>query len=823
MRFLRLPALLLAVISLPLRAESVTADRLATGYDLHSEPYWRLADGLIDPQTIEKELAGGNKPCSDDRWYVETTGRALPGTVVGKNGTVTYCRVFDLEKTPEQPMAVNLSEIDDRDRAFINGVPVGSTGDFQNAEAQAYDRTRLYLFNGDVLRRGTNVIVVHVSGFSLSSRWGMINERTRIGPAELLLKEHDRLNFTQLFLLTVYATVGAYFLFLFVNRRRDRENLFFALFALALVLYQFLRTQIKYDLFDSFFILKRIEYIALMTLVPLFYLFFRSYFTVLESRARLILNTGGAIAIGVSAACIIAYLVSPDPLFWSSVNKTFYLLGAAPLAMLQIVALLGYHAFQKNRDAIIMMTGLIVLMAAMVVDSLSTFGYINVARIGTYAFFIFVVNLALILANRFVRLHTEVEDLNQNLERKVEQRTEELQLTLKEVQTLKEKQDGDYFLTSLLISPLARTDVRSERIDVQVLTRQKKAFTFNRRQSEIGGDISIAERIHLQSHPYIVYINADAMGKSIQGAGGALVIGTVFRALLARTQNTDEFRNLPPELWLKEAYREIQDVFCTFDGSMLLSASIGLIDERGILYSFNAEHPRTVLYRRAQASFVDADPMFFKFGIDIVRESFSVLVQPLEPGDVLILGTDGRDDIMLTEGINTDQDLFLRHVEKGDGNLADIIRSIRDSGELTDDLSLLRIAFAGNTSRHDAKTDSAYNRNKALKFIEIAEYDKAISLLEAAVDENPVDTESLYWLSYLQRKLAKRRKDLEKAVQTGERVHIRRPDDVRNLINLMVCYRRLGSPAATIIAEKIVALDPSSTKARRLLRFVHEE
>jgi hypothetical protein len=681
-----------------LHAETISLHRLVSGYDLHTEPYWHVADGLIDPQTIEQQIALGMKPCSDERWHRETMGRSVPGTVAGQNGTVTYCRVFDLEQVPDQPMAVNLSEIDDRDRTFINGIAVGATGDFDNPKAQAYDRTRLYLFNSQVLRRGTNVILVHVSGFTLSGKWGMITERTRIGKAELLVREYDRFNFIQLFLLTVYVTVAVYFLFLFLNRRKDRENLLFALFAVALVLYQFLRTQIKYDLFDSFFVLKRIEYVTLMTLVPLFYLFFRSYFPLKNNRMRQIFNIAGGITIGIPVFCSVVYLVSPDPLFWSYVNKTFYLLGAAPLGMLQIAVLLVYHALHKNRDAMIMISGLIALMAAMLIDSLSTFGYINIPRIGTYAFFIFVVNLALILANRFVRLHAEVEDLNQNLERKVEARTEELHLTLKEVRSLKEKQDGDYFLTSLLIRPLARTEVKSERITVQVYTEQKKSFTFKRQQHEIGGDISIADRIHLQNHPYVVYINADAMGKSIQGAGGALVIGTVFRALIARTHSTEELQGLTPELWLKEAYREIQDVFCTFDGSMLLSAAIGLIDERGVLYSFNAEHPLTVLYRNGKASFIESDPMFFKFGIDIVREGFSVLVQPLEPGDIIITGTDGRDDIMLASGMNTDQDLFLRLVEKGSGNLTEIVRLIKETGELTDDLSLLRFAFASETA-----------------------------------------------------------------------------------------------------------------------------
>jgi hypothetical protein len=60
----------------------------------------------------------------------------------------------------------------------------------------------------------------------------------------------------------------------------------------------------------------------------------------------------------------------------------------------------------------------------------------------------------------------------------------------------------------------------------------------------------------------------------------------------------------------------------------------------------------------------------------------------------LLLGSDGRDDIILTDGeINDDQELFLRHVENGKANLELIYQEILKSGNLYDDLSLMRIEF----------------------------------------------------------------------------------------------------------------------------------
>lgn len=52
-------------------------------------------------------------------------------------------------------------------------------------------------------------------------------------------------------------------------------------------------------------------------------------------------------------------------------------------------------------------------------------------------------------------------------------------------------------------------------------------------------------------------MNGDAMGKSIQGAGGALVLGTVFNTILTRS-SISLHQNKKPEKWLEEAFLELQ-------------------------------------------------------------------------------------------------------------------------------------------------------------------------------------------------------------------------------------------------------------------------
>lgn len=133
-------------------------------------------------------------------------------------------------------------------------------------------------------------------------------------------------------------------------------------------------------------------------------------------------------------------------------------------------------------------------------------------------------------------LRRDLEKSYHELEGKVVQRTAELKKTLDEVQNLKQMQDGDYFLTTLLLEPLSLNQVDSEKFAVETFSRQKKRFSFKKKEYEIGGDLNIVCTIQLQGKKYTMVLNADAMGKSIQGAGGVLVLGSIMRAIIDRSR-----------------------------------------------------------------------------------------------------------------------------------------------------------------------------------------------------------------------------------------------------------------------------------------------
>ncbi len=411
-----------------------------------------------------------------------------------------------------------------------------------------------------------------------------------------------------------------------------------------------------------------------------------------------------------------------------------------------------------------------------------------------------------------------------NLEEKVEERTKDLNQALVEVRGLKEQQDGDYFLNTLLIEPLGQNNAFSKTVGIEFFVKQKKNFLFRRSEYELGGDINISENLELQGKKYIVFLNGDAMGKSIQGAGGVLVLGTVFKSIIQRTRSTEYGKTVYPERWVKNAFIEMHKSFEGFDGSMLMSAVFGLIDDKtGTMYFVNAEHPDIVLYRDGVASFIENTKQYTKLGTQGQTGSISVSVFSLRPDDVVIMGSDGRDDIGLgkdSEGyeiINQDEQLFLTHIKKADGDLEKIYHRIAATGKLIDDLSLLRIHYIG--VRKDIKEiESDLKRLEEYKAKK--DFPKVIEFGKKVISDYPHLTDYLYDLSYALRQVG----ELELAIDYGERFRLRQPTHLDNLVNLIDTYNGIGkTERAKIILEDCLKLEPEEQRVVRYKKELEEK
>ncbi|TGM12814.1 HAMP domain-containing protein [Leptospira selangorensis] len=266
---------------------------------------------------------------------------------------------------------------------------------------------------------------------------------------------------------------------------------------------------------------------------------------------------------------------------------------------------------------------------------------------------------------------------------------------------LLEQQQGDYFLTSLLLKPFGIETARNGKVSVESFTRQKKQFLFKEQNHEIGGDLCMSTSLKIGGANCTVFMNADAMGKSIQGAGGAIVLGSVFGAILNRTRLfEDKTLEFSPQRWLRSAFLELSKVFEIFEGSMLVTAVLGVIEEStGKTYLVNAEHPSPILYRNGKASLIPTKHFFNRIGLPFDPSSiFTVQSFQLKPGDCLFLGSDGKDDLIVglredgSKEINENQEAFLSRIEEAKGDLHKIYQGMEEY--LTDDISFLKIEYS---------------------------------------------------------------------------------------------------------------------------------
>lgn len=438
-----------------------------------------------------------------------------------------------------------------------------------------------------------------------------------------------------------------------------------------------------------------------------------------------------------------------------------------------------------------------------------------------------------------------------------------------QIQTLKEKQDGDYFLTSLLLSPLIKSEeTPGSPVRLEFLLDQYKKFSFKSKDYELGGDYLSAYRIRLRDQEYTAFINGDAMGKSIQGAGGALVLGSVFNSIISRTRLSPEIQSKSPERWLKETFVDLQNVFETFDGFMLVSAILGILDHKtGTLFFINAEHPWPVLFRDGKATFLDTDSHIHKIGIsELFGRRIQVQTFRMAPGDRILCGSDGRDDLILEQDfsgkrvMNEDETQFLHAVEESEGDLKGIRDSLLRKGKLSDDLSLVSIHYRpkedpykeDRKSVSDAETLAQNGKlEEAIRLLEIAlrdiqiqgryfspltakhlskfyeknsRFEMAARTGRTALDWDPSDTNYLFTVSLLWKKaFAQSRKKvfLTESIELGERLRSRSPSHLKNLVNLADSYRiseNLGRARKLFAEAKSVdSQDPKVLELERRL------
>ncbi|UOG33793.1 SpoIIE family protein phosphatase [Leptospira noguchii] len=775
--------------------------------------------------------------------------------------TLTLLKTFEVSTSDFQklsldglsihfPLLTNVYEV------YFNGEKIGSGGVVLNGKIvkNGFKRHVILPIPEDKVQIGKNEIRLILS----SNAGEELNVYSSFDSAPLVVDLQSRnvlilSERSRWILAFLYLFVGFYHFLLYFKRPQERYNLFFGLFSTFFSFYIYLRSNAVYELDLDPLLQMKLEYMVIFNITSLFLLFLNTFF---QYRLSFISKLYQIFTLVLTL--LIPFSNRSDCLFLLKIWQ-FYIF----IFIIYSFFIMYQSLIRKNPDAIRMIFGFLVLMISGIVDLIGSMGLIsNLENYGIlkYGFFVFEVGMVFILANRFLRVHKEAEELNLDLDQKVKERTKQLENTLDQVRELKIQQDGDYFLTSLILDPLNQNHVENDFIILEGFSKQKKRFQFKQWKKEIGGDIIIADEIYLKDRKYLVFVNGDAMGKSIQGASGALVLGVVFRSFIARTKTVFSYHSKPPELWLKECFLELQNIFESFDGSMLVSVVLGLVDlESGILFFLNAEHPPTVLYRNGVATFIESKLELRKIGITGLESKMKVKTFFLEKGDTIIVGSDGRDDIFLGIDqdeiplINEDECQFLRRVEESGGDLELLVQGLENYGELTDDLSIVKLTYIKEPVRLNSITnfssfqfpDETYlkyiqdeNWERAIYHLEnikskisqeflppvfkkelakvyykIGMYEEALFLFEELISEFPEDVEIIFNASLIYKKI----KRYHESIELGERILLREPDFLNNIVNLAESYILIYEKEKVFgLLEKIECLDPDHLYSQKI-------
>lgn len=424
----------------------------------------------------------------------------------------------------------------------------------------------------------------------------------------------------------------------------------------------------------------------------------------------------------------------------------------------------------------------------------------------------------------------------------LQDKTRVAELALSTVNQLKQKQDGDYFLTSLLLQPFQVNRLESERVKIDWFVRQKTQFSYKKWQAEIGGDICLADTISLKGREFAFLAIADAMGKANQGACGALILATIVRTYVERSKKSGHLSGLYPERWLRLLHEELNAGFAGFDGQMMISAAIGLVDPQSrYLYYFNAEQPRPVSYLNGEARFIGPENASCKIGMPGSEAEIDIHLHYLHAGETVLFGSDGRDDIRIkgSDTVSDDHSTFLSLTREAGADLKKIFMLTRELGEVIDDYSLLRIQImAPNTANvstsHLALLDY-FRQHRDISALEkilekkpdhlqvlamlsnhhlkAGNSELSIAYLRSYADLRPEDLKAVFGLVWQSCKIG----NYENAIDFAERVTNRamklkdRKMREKILSLLLALYRKLGNPRAAVIAAKIKTDGPMET------------
>jgi diguanylate cyclase (GGDEF)-like protein len=336
------------------------------------------------------------------------------------DGMAWYRRRVQPADGPDDILAVTLGKIDSAYEVFAGGRRLGGMGALPPNARMEYDRHGTYVVPPSARAPdGSVVLAIRVwrSPGTSSSAGGPVEGPFEIGPFRRLIDRNTLAEARQLGLVMLFLLVAIYHASLRIRLKSGPDYAWFAVLALLAAGYGFLRTQLKYAVFDDFGALKKLEHVELWLLPPTTLQFFWTFFREPPPRwlrAAQAALVAGAVAVAVSPGLELALLLLP----WLQ-------LAVMPMLVMAIVLVIRRIA-AGDREARVVGLAITLFGATIAHDSLVDQNILLNPRLGLYGFTVLVVGMSITLGNRFQRALRERDTLMRELEARVDMRTQAL-------------------------------------------------------------------------------------------------------------------------------------------------------------------------------------------------------------------------------------------------------------------------------------------------------------------------------------------------------------------------------------------------------------
>lgn len=397
------------------------------------EFYW---EELLEPQDF---TTGNYKPSSitvPGSWKNQLAGRER----LSSTGYATYRTVFDIPADQiGTQQALSLHYVGSAYRIWINGIEhdgLGTVGTSRDEEVpQLQEHVILFSPAEEQIE-----IVMQVSNFSF--REGGITSEIRVGDATSVARAMLTSTFITLIEIGAALLFGVYHLVLYYIRRTDIALLYIGLISLFYAIRTLLIAEYVTNMFFPLFPWEAViktEYLIEIGMGLLLGYFLRHMFPGDSN------HTLFRVFVIIAVAALVYVAVTPTEIFTSLIHTVFVI-----ALLLAIILEITVKVKLRNReDANLYLAGVLILLLAITNDTLNYAWVIHTVFLFKYAFMLFMVIQAIIVSNRYHRIHVhnarltkELLSLNSTLEQKIEERTEELRdknIELEELQQTRTK------------------------------------------------------------------------------------------------------------------------------------------------------------------------------------------------------------------------------------------------------------------------------------------------------------------------------------------------------------------------------------------------